>query len=97
MIEGNQISGIAEDLMAMAERPDSVPLLTQITCPTQIIVGQLDQGTPVSDAKLMAERIPGSRLAVIPNAAHLANLEQPQAFTQIIAAFASELAKKAKS
>ncbi|MFI5248230.1 MAG: alpha/beta fold hydrolase, partial [Nitrospirales bacterium] len=75
MIEGNQISGIAGDLMAMAERPDSVLLLTQITCPTQIIVGQLDQGTPVSDAKLMAEHIPGSRLAVIPNAAHLANLE----------------------
>lgn len=97
MIEGNQISGIAGDLMAMAERPDSVLLLTQITCPTQIIVGQLDQGTPVSDAKLMAEHIPGSRLAVIPNAAHLANLEQPQAFTQIVAAFASDLAKKAKS
>src|SRR5262245_37716134 len=37
MIEGNQISGIAGDLMAMAERPDSVPLLHQITCPTQII------------------------------------------------------------
>jgi 3-oxoadipate enol-lactonase len=97
MIEGSQISGIAGDLMAMAERPDSVLLLTQITCPTQIIVGQLDQGTPVSDAKLMAEHIPGSRLAVIPNAAHLANLEQPQAFTQLVAAFASDLAKKAKS
>src|SRR5512140_1362526 len=26
MIEGNQISGIAGDLMAMSERPDSVPL-----------------------------------------------------------------------
>jgi 3-oxoadipate enol-lactonase len=26
IIEGNQISGIAGDLMAMAERPDSVPL-----------------------------------------------------------------------
>jgi pimeloyl-ACP methyl ester carboxylesterase len=96
MIEGNQISGIAGDLMAMAERPDSVLLLTQITCPTQIIVGQLDQGTPVSDAKLMAEHIPGSRLAVIPNAAHLANLEQPQAFTQIVGSFASEHAKKTK-
>jgi pimeloyl-ACP methyl ester carboxylesterase len=82
--------------MAMAERPDSVLLLTQITCPTQIIVGQLDQGTPVSDAKLMAEHIPGSRLAVIPNAAHLANLEQPQAFTQIVGSFASEHAKKTK-
>ena len=38
---------------------DSVPLLTQITCPTQIIVGELDQATPPSDAKLMAENIPG--------------------------------------
>ena len=93
MIEGNQISGIAGDLMAMAGRPDSFPLLPQITCPTQIIVGELDQATPPSDAKLMAEKIPLSRLTIIPNAAHLANLEQPEAFNQIVTAFASELAK----
>jgi pimeloyl-ACP methyl ester carboxylesterase len=93
MIEGNQVSGIAGDLMAMAERPDSVPLLKQIACPTQIIVGGLDQATPPSDAKLMAEQIPGSRLALIPNAAHLANLEQPDAFNQILITFASELDK----
>jgi len=93
MIEGNQISGIAGDLMAMAERPDSVPLLKQITCPTLIIVGELDQATPPSDAKLMADQIPNVRLAFIPNAAHLTNLEQPEAFNQIIANFASELSK----
>lgn len=93
MIEGNPISGIAGDLMAMAERPDSVPLLQQITCPTQIIVGALDQATPPSDAKLMAEQIPGARLAVIPNAAHLANLEQPEAFNQIVSTFVSDLAR----
>src|SRR6185295_117943 len=75
MIEGNQISGIAGDLMAMAERPDSIPLLNHIACPTQIIVGELDQATPPSDAKLMAEQISHARLAIIPNAAHLANLE----------------------
>jgi len=91
MIENNQISGIAGDLMAMAERPDSIPLLPQITCPTQIIVGELDQATPPSDAKLMAEKIPGARLTIIPSAAHLSNLEQPEAFNQIVAAFASEL------
>lgn len=91
MIEGNQISGIAGDLMAMAERPDSVPLLKQITCPAQIIVGELDQATPPADAKLMADQIPGSRLAVIPNAAHQANLEQPEAFNRIIAGFVSGL------
>ncbi|MCS6293961.1 MAG: alpha/beta fold hydrolase [Nitrospira sp.] len=93
MIEGNQISGIAGDLMAMAERPDSVPLLKQIACPTQIIVGELDQATPPADAKLMAEQIPHARLAIIPNAAHLANLEQPEAFTRLIEEFYSELKK----
>ena len=85
MIEGNQISGIAGDLMAMAERPDSVPLLSQITCPTQIIVGELDQATPPSDAKFLAETIPEARLAIIPGAAHLANLEQPDTFSRIVA------------
>ena len=93
MIESNQISGIAGDLMAMAERPDSVPLLSQITCPTQIIVGELDQATPPSDAKLMAEQIPHARLTIIPNAAHLANLEQPETFNQIVSAFALNLEK----
>ena len=93
MIEGNQISGIAGDLMAMAERPDSVPLLSQITCPTQIIVGELDQATPPSDAKLMVNQIPNARLTIIPNAAHLANLEQPEAFNHIVSAFALTLKK----
>jgi 3-oxoadipate enol-lactonase len=94
MIEDNQISGIAGDLMAMAERPDSTPLLKQIACPTQIIVGELDQATPPSDSKLIAEQIPHACLAVIPNAAHLANLEQPEHFNQIVAVFASELSKE---
>ena len=92
MIEGNHISGIAGDLMAMSERPDSIPFLSQITCPTQIIVGELDQVTPPSDAKIMADQIPNAKLAIIPGAAHLANLEQPEAFSHIVAAFASELA-----
>lgn len=96
MIEGNQISGIVGDLMAMAERPDSIPLLKQITCPTQIIVGELDQATPPSDAKLMADQIPNARLAIIPNAAHLANLEQPEAFNQIVGSFASDLRESAR-
>jgi pimeloyl-ACP methyl ester carboxylesterase len=40
-----------------------------------VIIGELDQATPPSDAKLMAENIPGASLAVIPGAARLANLE----------------------
>ena len=94
MIEGTQVSGIAGDLMAMAERPDSTPFLEGITCPAHIIVGELDQATPPSEAKLMADRIPGSRLTLIPNAAHLANLEQPEAFNRIVQDFASALARE---
>jgi 3-oxoadipate enol-lactonase len=87
MIEGNQISGIAGDLMAMAERPDSVTLLKHITCPTQIIVGELDLPTPPSDAKLMADRIPNARLTIIPGAAHLSNLEKPDIFNNTVREF----------
>jgi pimeloyl-ACP methyl ester carboxylesterase len=77
----------------MAERPDSVPLLQQIACPTQIIVGELDQATPPADAALMANQIPNARLAIIPNAAHLANLEQPAAFNKILTTFATDLTR----
>jgi pimeloyl-ACP methyl ester carboxylesterase len=54
----------------------------------------LDHATPPSDAELMADRIPGARLSVIPGAAHLANLEQPDRFTQIVRSFADEVAAK---
>lgn len=79
--------------MATAERPDSVSLLKQINCPTQIIVGELEQAIPSSEARLMADQISNTRLAVIPQAAHLTNLEQSESFNQIIATFASELSK----
>ena len=97
MIENNQISGIAGDLMAMAERPDSIPFLRQIASPTQIIVGELDQATPPSDARLMADQIPNARLTIISNAAHLTNMEQPETFNQIVATFAQGLSGKVDS
>ena len=95
MIECNQVSGIAGDLMAMAERPDSIPLLKQITCPTQIIVGELDLPTPPADAKLMADRIPDARLTIIPGAAHLSNLEQPDQFNETVRAFVLNMTRDA--
>ncbi|MBX3329716.1 MAG: alpha/beta fold hydrolase [Nitrospira sp.] len=94
MIEGNQVSGIAGDLMAMAGRPDSITLLKQMTCPTQIIVGDLDLPTPPSDAKLMADQIPNVHLAIIPGAAHLSNLEQPGLFNETVRSFVSNVQDK---
>jgi 3-oxoadipate enol-lactonase len=87
MIMHNSVETIVADLRAMAERPDSVPLLAKITRPTLLLVGERDQGTPPSDARLMAERIPDAHLAVLPAAAHLSNLEAPEAFNQAVLSF----------
>lgn len=86
-IERTKVSGIAGALMAMAGRPDSVPLLPKISCPTLIITGELDGPTPPADARLMAERIPGASLEIIPQAGHLSNLECPEAFTDAVRSF----------
>jgi pimeloyl-ACP methyl ester carboxylesterase len=91
-IEQTQVSGIAGALMAMAERPDSVPLLAQIACPTLVITGELDGPTPPADGRFMAERIAGARLEIIPQAGHLSNLEQPELFNKAVRSFLGQLA-----
>ena len=91
MIECNPVGGITGDLQAMSERADSTPLLASIACPTQVIVGELDVATPLTDARLLADRIPHAQLAVIPAAAHLSNLEQPEAFNRVVESFASQI------
>lgn len=93
MIESMPLSGIAGDLMAMADRPDSVSLLPSITCPTLVIVGEQDQATPVTDARLIAGGIPNARLSIIPKAGHLPNIEQPEEFNRVLEEFLSPLAR----
>jgi 3-oxoadipate enol-lactonase len=61
--------------------------LKEIRCPAVVIVGKDDAGTPVAMAEEIHQALPGSKLVVIPSAAHLANLEQPQAFNQVLGDF----------
>jgi len=91
IITQTPVTGIAGDLMAMAERPDSVPLLSEIACPTLILVGEQDGLTPPADAKLMAEKIKRARLEIIPGAGHLSNLENPEAFNSAVRKFLESL------
>jgi pimeloyl-ACP methyl ester carboxylesterase len=91
IIEANDISGIIVDSMAMADRPDSLSLLPRITCPALVIVGDQDQTTPPAEAEVIAQGIPGAKLAVIVGAAHLSNLEQPEQFNAIVGEFAARL------
>jgi pimeloyl-ACP methyl ester carboxylesterase len=50
--------------------------LAQITAPTLVIAGADDPSTPPDHGARIAARVPGARMAVIPQAMHLANIEQ---------------------
>lgn len=60
-----------------------------ITVPTLVIAGGMDPATPVAHAELIAAAIRGSELTVIDEAAHLANIEQADAYNRILADFLS--------
>jgi pimeloyl-ACP methyl ester carboxylesterase len=64
---------------AIMARPDSRPGLSAISCPTLVLVGENDQGTPPALSEEIAAAIPGSRLVVVPDCGHMSTLERPQA------------------
>jgi 3-oxoadipate enol-lactonase len=61
--------------------------LKEIRCPAVVIVGKDDPGTPVAMAEEIHQALPGSKLVVIASAAHLSNLEQPDAFNRALGDF----------
>jgi len=61
--------------------------LSAIKLPTAVIVGEDDPGTPVAASRVIAENIKGARLDIIPAAAHLSNMEQPEAFNRALSGF----------
>jgi len=61
--------------------------LKEIKCPILIIVGADDAGTPVAMSQEIHDSAPGSKLVILPSAAHLSNLEQPEGFTKALSTF----------
>ena len=65
--------------------------LSTIKIPTLIMVGEDDLGTPVSASEAMHQRIPHSKLVIIPSARHLSNVEQPEVFNTNLITFLKSL------
>jgi len=51
--------------------------LPQITAPTLVVHGETDRLVPVANGKLIAERIPGTKLVLVPKAGHIFETDQP--------------------
>jgi 3-oxoadipate enol-lactonase len=63
--------------------------LKEIKLPALVICGEQDPGTPPAMAREIQQNLPGAQLALIPQAAHLANIEQPEAFNRALGGFLS--------
>jgi 3-oxoadipate enol-lactonase len=70
---------------------DLTDRLPAIKLPTLIVVGEEDQGTPVAASQAIQAKIAGSQLEILKSAAHLANMEQPEAFTNAVTSFLARL------
>ena len=73
---------IAGTLLALASRTDTTSSLSKIKVPTLILVGEKDVTTPPENSQMMHANIPGSELHIIPRAAHMSNLENPDVFNE---------------
>ena len=80
------------------EEGDPIPLnppaaerLGDITAPTLIVYGDMDIADVRQAGPHLAAAIPGASLAVIPDAAHLPQMERPELFNQIVLDFLSRV------
>jgi 3-oxoadipate enol-lactonase len=68
---------------------DVTARLKELELPALVICGEQDPATPPAMARDIQQNLPGAKLALIPQAAHLANIEQPETFNRALAGFLS--------
>jgi pimeloyl-ACP methyl ester carboxylesterase len=94
VIENTPPLSIAGTLLALSARTDTTGSLSNIKIPTTILVGEHDTITPPASARAMHERIPDSEIHIIPDAAHMSNLENPDFFNEKLLSFLNRVASK---
>jgi 3-oxoadipate enol-lactonase len=72
---------------------DLLDRLPEIQCPTLILVGEHDHGTPPEMSRQMHQKIKDSELFIIPNAAHISNIEQERLFNSLVQDFLTKHTK----
>ena len=70
---------------------DVMDRVHQIKLPTQVVCGTDDMMTPVKYTKYLAERIEGSRTAILEGATHYVQIERPREVNDAIESFVASL------
>jgi 3-oxoadipate enol-lactonase len=87
MLLANRVDGYAGCCAAIRDM-DLRRLGSLITVPTLVIGGDADPATPAAHSEALAAPIAGAELMFL-SAAHLSNVEQPEAFTRAVLFFLS--------
>jgi pimeloyl-ACP methyl ester carboxylesterase len=91
MMASTPAEGAIGALRAMAERPDSSPLLATIDVPTLVVGGAEDGLTPPDELRAMAAAIARSRIELLERSGHVCPLERPAAFNHVVSEFLGTL------
>ncbi len=86
MIAGTGLEGFLACGSAVRDMAQTTMLL-QVKVPTLILVGRLDPACTLQHSTVLHRVIDGSELVVLEDAAHLSNIEQPDAFSRALRAF----------
>jgi pimeloyl-ACP methyl ester carboxylesterase len=89
-------SPMMKKCLVMAVNEDQRAELPAIKQDTLLIWGDLDDATPISDAKIMEEMIPEAALVVLEGTGHYSFLEKPQQFRSVIRYYLGVDAEAAK-
>jgi pimeloyl-ACP methyl ester carboxylesterase len=70
-----------------ALEPPAIGRLSEIDVPTLIMFGDRDETNIATIADLLAANVRGAQKIVIPDAAHLLNMEKPEYFNRVVLEF----------
>ncbi len=82
-------SGIMRKILVKVVNEDLSNLLSEIECPTLLIWGDLDDATPLYQAKIMEEKINNSGLVVLEGTGHYSYVEDYNKFSLVLKSFFS--------
>ena len=86
MISGTEVEGYIGCASAVRDMAQTTMLL-KIKAPTLILTGRQDPACTVDQAIVLNRMIDGSKMIILEEAAHLSNIEQPEAFNRTVREF----------
>jgi len=80
-------SPLMKQVLVKTVNEDLTDMLPNIDVPTLLVWGDMDTATPLTDAKIMEEKIPDAGLVILKNTGHYSFLEDFYTFSRVIDSF----------